>query len=69
MMRSLAAYMPADFNTFDTNATSSLYQDGRIALMNMWGSRAGSFLDPAQSQPEVAENTVFASAPDRKSVV
>jgi ABC-type glycerol-3-phosphate transport system substrate-binding protein len=63
MMKSLSAYMPADFNTFDTNATSSLYQDGRVGIMNMWGSRAGSFIDPAQSQPEVAENTVFAAAP------
>lgn len=63
MMKSLTAYMPADFNTFDTNTLSSLYQQGKVGIMNMWGSRAGSFIDPAQALPEVAENTVFAAAP------
>jgi multiple sugar transport system substrate-binding protein len=62
MMKALAAYMPPDFQSFDSNTVSTLYHEGRIGLMNMWGSRAGSFLGP-NSLPEVAENTVFAAAP------
>lgn len=62
MMQALAAYMPADYTTFDSNAVSALYQQDRIGIVNMWGSRAGSFLGE-ESLPEVAENTVFAAAP------
>ncbi|MFN0116438.1 MAG: ABC transporter substrate-binding protein, partial [Paracoccaceae bacterium] len=62
MMKSLSALMPADNNTFDTNALSALYQQGKVGVMNMWGSRAGAFLG-ADALPEVSANTVFASAP------
>jgi ABC-type glycerol-3-phosphate transport system substrate-binding protein len=62
MLKSLAAYMPPDFQTFDSNTVSALYHEGRVGLINMWGSRAGSYLGP-NSLPEVAENTAFAAAP------
>lgn len=62
MMKALSAYMPADFNTFDTNALSPLYEQGKIGIMNMWGSRAASYLGK-DVLPEVAANTVFAAAP------
>ena len=62
MMKALSAYMPADFNTFDTNALSPLYEQGKVGVMNMWGSRGAAFLG-AEALPEVAANTVFAAAP------
>jgi ABC-type glycerol-3-phosphate transport system substrate-binding protein len=62
MMKALTAYMPPDYTTFDSNALSALYQQGRVGIVNMWGSRAASFLGE-ESLPKVAENTVFAAAP------
>jgi ABC-type glycerol-3-phosphate transport system substrate-binding protein len=62
MMKALTAYMPADYTTFDSNTLSALYQQDRVGMINMWGSRAGSFLGE-ESLPEVAEGTVFAAAP------
>ena len=62
MMKALATYMPADYTTFDTNTLSALYQRRKIGMMNMWGSRAGSFTSEG-SLPEVAENTASAAAP------
>jgi ABC-type glycerol-3-phosphate transport system substrate-binding protein len=62
MMKSLAGYMSADYNTFDSNALSALYQQGKVGLINMWGSRAASFTGE-DSLPEVASSTVFAAAP------
>lgn len=62
MMKALSAYMPPDFNTFDSEALAPLYAQGKIGMMNMWGSRAGSFLG-SDALPEVAANTVFAAAP------
>ena len=63
MMRSLAAYAPADNLTFDSTASSAVFSQGQAALTNMWGSRTGSFLDETVSNPEVVANTVLATAP------
>lgn len=62
MMKALSEYMPPDYNTFDTNTLSALYQQGKVGIINMWGSRASAFLG-AEALPEVAANTVFAAAP------
>ncbi len=62
-MRDLQQYMSADNVTWDTNAIGQMWRDGQLALMNNWGSLAGSLIDPAQAQPEVVENTLFAAAP------
>lgn len=62
MMKALSAYMPADNLTFDTNALAALYQQGRVGIMNMWGSRAASLVGD-EALPEVAANTAFAGAP------
>ncbi|HVG49736.1 MAG TPA: extracellular solute-binding protein, partial [Rubellimicrobium sp.] len=62
MMRQLTTHMPADYATFDTNTLASLYQEGKVGILNMWGSRAAGFTG-AESLPEVAQNTVFAAAP------
>jgi ABC-type glycerol-3-phosphate transport system substrate-binding protein len=39
------------------------YQAGKVAMMDGWGSYAGSVIDPAGPSPEVAANTVLAGAP------
>ncbi len=62
MLKALSAYMPADFNTFDTNGLSPLYEQGKVGMINMWGSRASTYLG-GNALPEVAANTVFAAAP------
>jgi multiple sugar transport system substrate-binding protein len=62
-MRDLQQYMSPENVTWDTDAIGQLWRDGRLALMNNWGSLAGSLIDPAQAGPEVVENTVFAAAP------
>ena len=62
-MRDLTAFMPADYVTHSTDATAQLYRDGKVGLMNNWGSLVGTLIDPAQAKPEVAAATVFAAAP------
>ena len=63
MMRDLTQYMPAEYASANADTISQLYRDGKVAIENNWGSLAGSLVDPAQAQPEVVENTVFAAAP------
>jgi ABC-type glycerol-3-phosphate transport system substrate-binding protein len=63
MMRDLTQYMSPETVTQDTDAIAQLYRDGQVGMMNNWGSLAGSLIDPAKAQPEVAENTVFVAAP------
>lgn len=62
-MRDLTQYMAPDFVTFNTDTTAQMYRDGKVALMNNWGSLAGSLIDAAKAQPVVVENTIFAAAP------
>ena len=62
MLKALSAYMPADFNAFDTKGLSPLYEQGKVAMMNMWGSRAATYLGK-DALPAVAANTAFAAAP------
>ena len=63
MMRDLTQYMAPDYASANADAISQLYRDGKVAMENNWGSLASSLIDPAQAQPEVVENTVFAAAP------
>ena len=62
-MRDLTQYMAPDYVTFDTDSMAQLYRDGKVGMMNNWGSLAGTLIDPTKAQPAVAENTVFAAAP------
>ena len=62
-MRDLTQYMAPDYITFDTDSMAQLYRDGKVGVMNNWGSLAGSLIDPAKALPTVTENTVFAAAP------
>jgi ABC-type glycerol-3-phosphate transport system substrate-binding protein len=59
MMKALSAYMNPDFLTHDSNATSAEWEAGNVALMNMWGSRAGVLMDDEGSAPEVYEHTMI----------
>lgn len=62
-MRDATQYMSPDYVTWDTDEIGQLYRDGQVAIENNWGSLAGTLIDPAKAQPEVAENTLFAAAP------
>ena len=57
MMKALTAYMNPDFLTHDSNATSTEWMAGNVALMNMWGSRSQPLMEPEGSAPEVHTNT------------
>lgn len=63
MMKSLTEYMNPDFLTHDSNAIQAEWEAGNIALVNLWGSRAGAATDNEGSTPQVVDNTRFASAP------
>lgn len=63
MMKSLTEYMNPDFLTFDSTAAVAEFEQGKAALMNMWGSRAGSVIDEEGAAEGVAENVEFAAAP------
>jgi multiple sugar transport system substrate-binding protein len=63
MMKDLTAYMGPDYLTFDSDEMNKLYQAGKIAINNNWGSLAGAAIDPKVATNEVIENTVFAAAP------
>ena len=43
MMKALSEYMNPDFLTHDSNAAGAEWKAGNVALMNMWGSRAGAW--------------------------
>lgn len=63
MMKSLTEYMNPDYLTFDSTIAAAEFEQGKAAMMNMWGSRAGSVLDDEGAAEGVVENIAFASAP------
>lgn len=63
MMKALSEYMNPDFLTYDSNAAAAEWEAGNVALMNMWGSRAGPITDDEGSTPEIVAATKFAAAP------
>lgn len=60
MMKSLTAHMNPDYLTLDNNEIGAEWKAGNLAMIQMWGSRAGALLDAEGSAPGVSENTVFA---------
>lgn len=62
-MKSLTEYMNPDYLTFDSTAAAAEFEQGKAAMMNMWGSRAGSVLDDEGAAEGVVENVAFAAAP------
>ncbi|WP_299870215.1 extracellular solute-binding protein [uncultured Hoeflea sp.] len=63
MLKELTSYMNPDFLTYDSNAASAEWEAGNVALMNMWGSRAGPISDDEGSTPEIVAATAFTAAP------
>ena len=62
-MRDLTQYMAPDYVTFDTDSMAQLYRDGKVGVMNNWGSLAGTLIDPAKAGAAVVDGTVFVAAP------
>ncbi len=50
MMKRLSAYMDPEHLTHDSTAVQRQFQQGRIAMANLWASRAGALDDPRESQ-------------------
>ena len=62
-MRALTAFMRPDYVTYDSDSLNKDYQAGKLAIVNNWGSIAGSILDPKATPAEIGANTMFAGAP------
>lgn len=60
MMKSLTEHMNPDFLTLNNNEINAEWKAGNVAIMQMWGSRAGPLLDGEENAPGVSENTVLA---------
>jgi ABC-type glycerol-3-phosphate transport system substrate-binding protein len=63
MMKELTSHMNPDFLTYDSNAAAAEWEAGNVAIMNMWGSRAGPITDGEGSTEEITSNTMMAAAP------
>lgn len=63
LMKAETAYMDPNYLTFDATEIQKQYEAGKVAIMNEWGSLAGTILDGKDSAEGVAENTVLAAAP------
>ncbi len=63
MLAQVNAFADPDFLTFDSNATSALWESGELALAVMWGSRGSTILDAEGSTEEVTSNTRLVAAP------
>jgi ABC-type glycerol-3-phosphate transport system substrate-binding protein len=63
MMKSLSAYMPPDYLTYDANEMKAAFLAGKVAMMDGWGSYAGSVIGPDSPSKDIAAQTVLAAAP------
>ncbi len=50
MMKALTAYMDPEYLASDSTYVQQQFQQGKIAIANLWGSRAGAMDDAAESQ-------------------
>jgi ABC-type glycerol-3-phosphate transport system substrate-binding protein len=50
MMKALTAYMDPEFLTSDSTYVQQQFQQGKIAMANLWASRGGAMDDAAESQ-------------------
>ena len=60
-MKKLTAYMDPEYLVSDSTYVQQQFQQQKIAMANLWASRAGAMDDPAESQ--VVGKVVMASAP------
>ncbi len=63
MMKALSSYMNPEFMTYDTESIVPIWDAGEVAMANLWGSRASSFLPESSNAPEIAKLTRMAAAP------
>ncbi|WP_316015868.1 ABC transporter substrate-binding protein [Roseobacter sp. HKCCA0434] len=61
MMKALTEYMDPEYLTSDSTYVQQQFQQGKIAMANLWASRAGAMNDEAES--EVVGLVAGASAP------
>jgi ABC-type glycerol-3-phosphate transport system substrate-binding protein len=50
MMKKLTAYMDPEFLVADSTTVQQQFQQGKIAMANLWASRAGAMDDPKESK-------------------
>jgi multiple sugar transport system substrate-binding protein len=50
MMKRLSAYMDPEFLVADSTFVQKQFQQGKIAMANLWASRTGALEDPKESQ-------------------
>ena len=62
-MRAMTTFMNPDYLTYDANELNKVWDSGKVAMMNQWGSLAGAAVDPKTANPDVAAQTGFAAAP------
>jgi ABC-type glycerol-3-phosphate transport system substrate-binding protein len=60
-MKALTEYMDPEFLVSDSTYVQQQFQQGQVAVANLWGSRAGAMDDAAESQ--VAGKVAMAAAP------
>lgn len=61
MMKQLSAYMDPEYLVSDSTYVQQQFQQGKIAMANLWASRAGAMNDAKESQ--VVGKVTMASAP------
>ncbi|MGI9346933.1 MAG: ABC transporter substrate-binding protein [Gammaproteobacteria bacterium] len=64
IMKSLSAYMDPEFLVSDSTYVQQQFQQGKIAMANLWASRAGAMDNVEESQ--VVDLVEFAAAPAAK---
>ena len=57
MMKDLTQYMPPDYLTYDANEMKATYLAGKVAMMDGWGSYAGSVIGPDSPSKDIAAET------------
>ena len=62
-MSAMTKFMDPNYLTFDATELQKEYEAGKVAIMNEWGSLAGTILDDEGAAEGVVENTVLAAAP------
>ncbi|WP_235869876.1 ABC transporter substrate-binding protein [Veronia nyctiphanis] len=62
-LKALTELSNPDYLTFDSNSTQALWEDGKLAMALMWGSRGTAILDNEGSSPEIVESTALTNTP------
>lgn len=63
VMKDMTGYMAPDYLTVGADELNKVYQGGKAAIVNQWGSLVGAAIDPKGSAPDIAKETALAGAP------